>query len=123
MEYGTVEKPQVINWFKFYCVLMALLYFLVFIGGVVLAVVPAENMDIPQEEAAFLYVYVVLFIGFGLALGVAFLVGLFLGPKPWVWVYDIVLICLGLTSCCTMIICIPLLIYWIKPETKAYFGR
>jgi hypothetical protein len=28
---------------------------------------------------------------------------------------------LGMTSACTLPICIPLLIFWLKPETKAFF--
>jgi hypothetical protein len=40
-----------------------------------------------------------------------------------VWVYDIVLICLGMTSVCCMPVTIPLLIFWIKPDAKAWFGR
>jgi hypothetical protein len=28
-----------------------------------------------------------------------------------------------MTSVCCIPACVPLLIYWIKPETKAYFGR
>jgi hypothetical protein len=30
---------------------------------------------------------------------------------------------IGMTSCCFLPFLIPLLIYWLKPETKAYFGR
>jgi hypothetical protein len=39
------------------------------------------------------------------------------------WVYDLVVICVGMTSFCCMPVCIPLLIFWIKPEVRAYFGR
>ena len=49
-------------------------------------------------------------------------VSLFTKPKPWTWVYNLVVICLGLTSC-SMIFCIPLLIFWLKPECKNYYGR
>jgi hypothetical protein len=34
-----------------------------------------------------------------------------------------VLICIGMNSCCLLPASIPLLIFWIKPETKTYFGR
>jgi hypothetical protein len=47
---------------------------------------------------------------------------LFFKRKSWVWIYDLVVICLGLSSC-FVFICVPLLIYWIKPEVKKYFGR
>jgi len=48
---------------------------------------------------------------------------LFLRPKPWVWIYDLVIICMGMTSACFLPAAIPLLIYWLKPEVKAHFGR
>jgi len=28
-----------------------------------------------------------------------------------------------LTSCCILPAAVPLLIYWVKPETKAWFNR
>jgi hypothetical protein len=46
-----------------------------------------------------------------------------LPARPWVWIYDLVVICLGMTSACFLPATIPLLIFWIKPEVKAYFGR
>jgi cyanate permease len=47
---------------------------------------------------------------------------LFLPRKPWVWTYNLVVICLGMSNCCFPV-CIPLLIFWIKPEAKQYFER
>jgi hypothetical protein len=40
-----------------------------------------------------------------------------------VWVFGLVLICLGLSSACCLPACIPLLIFWLKPEMKAFYGR
>lgn len=48
---------------------------------------------------------------------------LVLGPWPWLWTYDLVIICLGMTSTCILPASIPLLIFWLKPETKRYFGK
>jgi lipopolysaccharide export LptBFGC system permease protein LptF len=79
----------------------------------------------PSEEfpRGLLIVYGVLLVGMGLVFGVVYLISLFLDPRPWVWVCDLVLICVGFTSCCTLPACIPLLIYWIRPEVRKYFGR
>ncbi len=46
-----------------------------------------------------------------------------LKPRPWLWIYHLVIICLGLTSPCFMPFSIPLLVFWIKPETKAFYGK
>ena len=50
----------------------------------------------------------IVFIGLGLA---------------WLWIYDLIIICLGMTSACFWPAVIPLLIFWLKPETKRHFGR
>ncbi len=114
------EAPQVVIWFKVYCGFMAFLYFLVFLLGFVFLVVPAEDLDMAVGENL---IAAGIFFVLGLPLMACYLVGIFLGPKSWVWVYDLVLICIGLTSCITMVVCIPLLIHWMKPELKAYYGR
>lgn len=111
--------PGVITWFKVYCVLMALIYLLCAAGGVALLVVDPVEFEMEPTEAL---VSGILLLVLGLALFVLFLIALFMKLRPWHWTLDLVLICLGLTSCCCWPICIPLLIFWIKPETKAYFA-
>jgi hypothetical protein len=59
----------------------------------------------------------------GLALFVVCLLPLVLKPRPWLWTYDLVIICLGMTSACILLASIPLLIFWIKPKVKRYFGK
>ena len=44
-------------------------------------------------------------------------------PRPWVWTYDLVVICFGFTSACFFPFCIPLLIFWLKPPVKEWFGK
>jgi hypothetical protein len=58
----------------------------------------------------------------GLALFGACLLPLILRPRPWLWTYNLVVICVGMTSACFLPFCIPLLIFWLKPEVKAHFG-
>ena len=49
-------------------------------------------------------------------------VAAFVPYKPWAWTFGLVAICLGLSSCMALA-AVPLLIFWMKPETKAAFGR
>ena len=114
-----MERPTVCGWFIGYCVLMCVLY--LFLMGVGLMYPKlAELAEEKQAEAKILGpVYFIL----GLVFLIPFAIAPFLQPSPGVWVYDLVLICLGMTSCCTLPLTIPLLIFWIKPETKSYFGR
>jgi hypothetical protein len=54
-------------------------------------------------------------------LAAAFVAALFLPRKRWAWVCHMVLICLGLTGC-FFPASLPLLLFFIKPETQAYFN-
>lgn len=113
-------QPAVMTWYKVYCVLMALLYLMLVAAGVFLIIVAPSDRDMSAEEAQ-LMGGIMLFMG--IALAIPFLIGVFLPRKPWAWVFGLVLICIGLTSVCCLPATIPLLIHWIKPETKLYFGR
>jgi len=59
----------------------------------------------------------------GLVLFAACFLPFVLRPRPWVWTYDLVIIALGLSSPCLLPASIPLIIFWVKPETRAYFGK
>jgi hypothetical protein len=78
--------------------------------------------DAKNPPEAFL-VMGVIFVVMGLFFAVPCAAAVFLPPVPWAWIYHLVLICVGMTSVCCIPVCVPLLIFWIRPETKAYFGR
>jgi hypothetical protein len=118
----TPEKPGVVTWFKVYAVAMAVLY-LGLAAASVLLLIFAERMADSSTSATEWRVHGAVMLGMGIPLAGAFVVPLVVRKRPWVWIYDLVLICLGLTSCATWPATIPLLIFWIKPEVKAWFGR
>jgi hypothetical protein len=104
---------------------MALLYVLCAVAGAAVAFFRrflAEGSKGEYEEP-FLLAYGLLLMLLGLGLCAVFAASLFLPPRPWVWVYDLVLIALGLSSPCCIAASLPLLIYWIKDDTRRYFGR
>jgi cell division protein FtsW (lipid II flippase) len=122
---GPLAPPPVWTWFRVYVGLMALLYlglaamglFVIAFGSTIAEASrnPSDAFAMPILGA----VYAVLGFVF---LGV-FAYGLMMPRKPWAWIYGLVLICFGMTSLCCMPASIPLLIFWIKPEMKAFFGR
>lgn len=113
-------EPPVIKWFKVYAGVLSVIYFLVLVlGFFILMSDPAPGDTTALQRA----VGLTIFFGVVGLLLAAFVVGLFLQPRPWVWIYDLVLIVSGFTSCLTLPFSIALLIFWLKPETKAYFGR
>lgn len=127
--YNTVHhhpttRPPVVGWYKVYAVFMAILYAVCFIGGAfLLRYKDLVAANVPDTTGTELMVNAVLLIAIGIPLFVLYGVALILPNKPWAWIYHIIMIAIGLTSCCTWLITIPLLVFWLKPETQAYFGR
>jgi hypothetical protein len=120
--YTGSEPPAIITWQHRYCVLMALLYVLCIGLGIVMIVFRNEAADASQSVAELLFMGIAL-IGLGAVLALVYAVAPFLRPAPWLWTFHLVLIAFGMTSLCCLPVCIPLLIGWIKPETRQYFGK
>ena len=114
-----VATPPVYKWYVAYCVTMALLYVSLIVMGIVFMFIEPDR-DMSAAEAK---VMSVVFIIFGLLFSVPFAAAPFLPRKSWVWVYGIVLISIGLSSACCLPVCLPLLLFWLKPEMKAFYGR
>lgn len=114
------QQPPVVMWFRIYAAALALLYVLVTVGGVALLFIPPEWLDSERDEMVFMGI---VFAVMGLPFAAVFIAGIFLPPRPWVWIYDLILIAIGFGSCCILPASIALLIFWIKPETRTYFGR
>jgi drug/metabolite transporter (DMT)-like permease len=113
------RTPPVYTWFVVYCILMALGYLFLAVMGVVFFFTEPDREMSAAEQKLMSSVFLIL----GLAFFVAYALPPFLPRKSWVWVFGLVLICLGLSSACCLPVCIPLLIFWLKPEMKAFYGR
>ena len=113
-------RPPVIKWFRFYCWVLCVMYLAVAAFSLMFFLADPVELEMSRMAALVMGVCVLLM---GLGLLVASLLPLVLRPRPWLWTYDLVIICLGMTSACFLPACIPLLIFWLKPETKSYFGK
>lgn len=112
------QKPPVWGWYVTYCIAMAVLYLVIVVAGFVTLLVGPTGLDVdPVENKIISFI----FIGMGLALLIPFAAGPLLPRRRWAWVVGLVLICIGMTSTCCLPVSIPLLIWWIKPETKEYY--
>jgi hypothetical protein len=111
---GSAPRPPIWSWYIAYAIAMALMYLLCAMGGVLLAVVPPEDGDPVQG-------IIMAVVGFPLLL--LYGAALFMPKRPWAWTFHLVLIALSGTSACCLPVCIPLVIHWLKPETKAFFGK
>jgi drug/metabolite transporter (DMT)-like permease len=107
-------------WYRVYCAAMAALYFGLTIMGLVLAVMQPDTREYEREEVLIMgIIYAIV----GMVFFVVYAVALFLPPRPYNWVVGFVMMAIGMTSCCFIPAVIPLLIFWIKPETQQFFGR
>lgn len=107
-------------WFKIYAGVLVLLYLAMTAISLVFFLMDPAELEMGRTEALVVGSIVLVV---GLVFTAASAVPFFAGPRPWSWVYSIVLICLGMTSACFLPFCIPLLIFWLKPEVKAYYGK
>jgi len=116
--------PSAVRWFKGYAVLAFLGSLGLVALGVSFLVVPEVFLDgedlIAGEREEVLragIVYTVL----GSILAAAYGLGCFTPQRPWSWVYHLVLIALGMTSCVCLPFLVVLLIGWIRPEVRAWY--
>ena len=107
-------------WYRVYIAVLALLYLAVTVFGSTLAVMRPETRDHSPQEIVLMGV---VYAAVGVVLFLAYAIALFLPAKPYNWVVGIVMMAISMSSCCFLPFAIPLLIYWLKPETRAYFGR
>jgi len=112
-------KPGVILWYKIFCVFSGLVYFGVVTLGFFMYFSAADLATQPGEEEIF-KIEGIVFGVMGFVLAAMFLAGALYDKGNGAWIYGIVLIAIALTSCYCWPISIPLLIFWIKPETKEY---
>ena len=112
--------PQVIWWFKVYCAVLCLIYLALAGGSSIFFLADPADLEMPQSTA---YLVGAVLLVAGLSFFAAYLLPFVIRPRPWLWTYDLVLICGGMTSAFFLPVCIPLLIFWIKPEVKEFFGK
>ncbi len=120
--------PQVVTWFKVYAGCLLAVYVLLCGVGLVMFANPdlfvdpgadfSSNRPADQFEARIMAsIYFVM----GGVFAFAYLLAFFFTSGKGAWIYNLVLICIGLTSCCCIPVCIPLLIFWIRDDCKNWF--
>ena len=114
--------PPVVLWFKIYCGAKAAMYlFIVALG--LFFLLGSSFLARTQDDRMTFLILGPTYILMGLAFMVPFVLAIFLPPRSWVWIYGIVLISIGMLSCCFLPATIPLIIFWVKPDVQRYFGR
>ena len=113
-----MQRPAVLPYYNAFCAAMVLLYvFTVGLGVFLLAI--ASDLQGSDKEDVIISGIACIITGIPLAIGYAIVP--FLRRSRNAWYAGVAAIGLSCSSCCCMPVGIPLLIYWLKPETKAYF--
>jgi hypothetical protein len=115
-------QPGVIMWYKSFIFAQAILTLAGSVTGLSLIPKVAEDPDPEVQFLATILMAALLFWYMGVFV-TAFLLPLFLRPRPWLWTYGIVLMGLGMMTCWFIPACVPLMVHWFRPATKAYFGK
>ena len=115
-------NPTVIPYQRIYVLLMFLLY-AALVVGVVVAAVYRESVSLELEMSSNELLIMLAVYGVpSAALAIIFFVRLFWNRGLGGWIYNLILIVLGMTSCCTWPITIPLMIFWIKQKDDIQYS-
>jgi hypothetical protein len=116
-------RPRVLPWQLAYCAAMALLYLLLTAAGAAMAIFHEEMADPKSDpDGTGAIIMGLLMALVCLALTAAYAAAFVLPRRRWAWVYHLVLIAIGLTSCACIPFSLPLLVFWIRPEVQAWYG-
>jgi hypothetical protein len=126
-EYGALadRAPDGIYYFRIYGGIQAVLHGLVTLAGLGMMFVPLWAPASAGAGGTDVGVWIVMGLfygGMGLVFLVPTLIALFGGRRPWVHVVGTVVIAMGMLSICCIPVLIPLLLVWMKPETRAWYG-
>jgi hypothetical protein len=119
--YGQPRMPLVWIFYIVYCVLMALLYLACAAGGAVLVAMHSQVRAADMSPTEALVTGLVLLV-ISLLLLILFAVAPLLPRGRIAWIIGFVTIGIGMTSVCTLLPCVLLLVFWLQADTKAYFG-
>ena len=113
------QRPAVWTWYVAFCAAMAVMWLGLVILGLNFILSGPPNQEMSPGDAR---VMGIIFIVLGAALMAPYVAAPFLPRRKWAWVLGIVLIVLSMTGTCCLPAAVPLLIFWVKPETKAFFN-
>jgi hypothetical protein len=117
-----LPRPSVVFWFKVYATALCLL---LIPAGILSWMLASSNGGfgdpIGKWSLASIGAYVFSLCAWGMVLSAIIL--LFKAPQPHHWTLGLVLICIGLLTPILLPASTPLIIFWLRPATKSYYGR
>jgi len=114
------RPPEAVYYFRIYAVLLLLVWLIAF-GMSVYALVDPLMKGVSSTTGSFVFALFMTAISFLFMIPSAIMV--FAGRAKWVYTLGVVMLGLQtLMNPCCLPLTVPLLVYWMKPETKRWFG-
>lgn len=126
-EYAADERPpEGVYYFRIYAAVTAFFYGALALLGIGMMTMPLFSSKAPTGSGPpaelGMWVAGLMYAGIGAVFAAPAVIALFGGRRPWVHTLGTVVIGLGMMSICCVPILIPVLIHWMKPETRAWYG-
>lgn len=123
---GEEGPPPGVYYYRIYAGILAAFAALSFVGGIVFLITvaaPVGGGTAPSSSSDLLGVVSGLFyMVIGVGLFVPLLISLLAGRAAWVHTLGTVLLAVSMLSFCCIPFALPVLIVWLKPETKRWYG-
>jgi hypothetical protein len=117
--------PPVWNWYRALCLLLALINVAISVGGfwtmtdgvemAFAAARPQADIDLLAHGGLFLF-------WAGIVFGILNLLILRLPKRPWAYLVHLGNLLAAIPFICPAPFAIPVLIHWVRPETRQFFG-
>ena len=117
-----VKPPRVIFWYRIYCSFTGVFWGLLVFLFLFLRSLSDLEQNMSSSDFTEFQITSVIMIFVGIPFALLYFCCAFMTHRGWHWILGFVSIGLGMSGCC-LPVCIPLLIFWIKPETKSWLNR
>lgn len=114
-----METPSAVTYYRIYAGVLAVIYAALVIAGIGMLVASPSMSGKDQLE---FIVYGVVFVVMGVPLAIASVVSMFLPQRKWAWFMHVIMAAMGTSSCCFAPFAIFIIIKYLEPDVKRYFG-
>ena len=118
------RPPEAVYYFRIYAALMILVLLMGFGFGLYLMLQPLMHGSMGTSSATAEWIWGLVLTVFCFAIIVPHAIAIFAGRARWNYTLCLILVGINIlwSNCTCALVTIPLLIYWMKPETKRWFG-
>lgn len=114
-----MQTPAAVTYYRIYAGVLAVLYLAVVGIGAALLMF---NGEFSGHERGEMIVNAVVFIAVGLPLLFASGASIFFPQRKWTWIAHVIIAAMGTSSCCFAPFSILIILKYLEPDVKRYYG-